>query len=29
MADTARDYGSIDVLVNNAAGVGLKDGRVD
>ena len=22
-------YGSIDVLVNNAAGVGLKDGRVD
>ncbi len=29
MADTTRDYGSINVLVNNAAGVGLKDGRVD
>lgn len=29
MADTARDFGNLDVLVNNAAGVGLKDGRVD
>ena len=29
LTDTARDHGSIDVLVNNAAGVGLKDGRVD
>lgn len=28
-ADTARDHGRIDILVNNAAGVGLKDGRVD
>lgn len=28
-ADTAEKYGRIDVLVNNAAGVGLKDGRVD
>ena len=28
-ADTAEQYGRIDVLVNNAAGVGLKDGRVD
>ncbi|MGN1004694.1 MAG: SDR family NAD(P)-dependent oxidoreductase [Oscillospiraceae bacterium] len=28
-ADTAEKYGKIDVLVNNAAGVGLKDGRVD
>lgn len=29
MADTAEKYGKIDVLVNNAANVGLKDGRVD
>lgn len=28
-ADTAEAYGKIDVLVNNAANVGLKDGRVD
>lgn len=27
--DTAEKYGRIDVLVNNAANVGLKDGRVD
>lgn len=27
--DTAGKYGKIDVLVNNAANVGLKDGRVD
>lgn len=29
VADTAEKYGKIDVLVNNAANVGLKDGRVD
>ena len=29
MADTARDYGKIDILVNNAANVALEDGRVD
>lgn len=29
MADTAEQYGKIDILVNNAANVGLKDGRVD
>ena len=29
LADTADKYGKIDVLVNNAANVGLKDGRVD
>lgn len=29
IADTAEKYGKIDVLVNNAANVGLKDGRVD
>ena len=29
MADTAEKYGKIDVLVNNAANVALKDGRVD
>ena len=29
MEDTARDFGHIDILVNNAAGVGLNDGRVD
>lgn len=28
-ADTAERYGKIDVLVNNAANVALKDGRVD
>ena len=28
-ADTAEKYGEIDVLVNNAANVALKDGRVD
>lgn len=27
--DTAAKYGKIDVLVNNAANVGLKDGRID
>lgn len=29
IADTAETYGKIDILVNNAANVGLKDGRVD
>lgn len=29
MEDTAEKYGKIDILVNNAANVGLKDGRVD
>jgi 3-oxoacyl-[acyl-carrier protein] reductase len=29
MTDTVRDQGRIDILVDNAAGVGLKDGRVD
>ncbi|MGN0343241.1 MAG: SDR family NAD(P)-dependent oxidoreductase [Roseburia sp.] len=28
-ADVAEKYGKIDILVNNAANVGLKDGRVD
>ena len=28
-ADTAEKYGKIDVLVNNAANVALKDGRID
>lgn len=28
-ADTAAEFGKIDVLVNNAAGMALKDGRVD
>ena len=28
-ADTNEKYGKIDILVNNAANVGLKDGRVD
>ncbi|MGN0658453.1 MAG: SDR family NAD(P)-dependent oxidoreductase [Emergencia sp.] len=28
-ADTAEKYGTIDILVNNAANVGLKDGRID
>lgn len=27
--DTANKYGKIDILVNNAANVGLKDGRID
>ena len=27
--DTAKTYGKIDILVNNAANVALKDGRVD
>ena len=29
MADTVEKYGKIDILVNNTAKVGLKDGRVD
>ncbi len=29
VADTAETYGKIDILVNNAANVALKDGRVD
>ncbi|MGM9624181.1 MAG: SDR family NAD(P)-dependent oxidoreductase [Eubacteriales bacterium] len=29
IADTAETYGKVDILVNNAANVGLKDGRVD
>lgn len=29
MADTAQEYGCIDILISNAAGVGLADGRVD
>lgn len=29
ISDTAEMYGKIDILVNNAANVGLKDGRVD
>lgn len=29
ISDTAEKYGKIDILVNNAANVGLKDGRVD
>ena len=29
MADTAKEFGKIDILVNNAANVALKDGRVD
>ena len=29
IADTAEKYGKIDILVNNAANVALKDGRVD
>ena len=29
IADTQKEYGKIDILVNNAANVGLKDGRVD
>lgn len=29
IADVAEKYGKIDILVNNAANVGLKDGRVD
>lgn len=29
IADVAEKYGRIDVLINNAAGMGMKDGRVD
>lgn len=29
LKDTSEKYGKIDILVNNAANVGLKDGRVD
>lgn len=29
LKDTAKKYGKIDILVNNAANVALKDGRVD
>lgn len=29
ISDTAEKYGKVDILVNNAANVGLKDGRVD
>ena len=29
MKDTVEKYGKLDILVNNAANVGLKDGRVD
>lgn len=29
IADTVQSYGKIDILVNNAANVALKDGRVD
>ena len=29
LKDTAEKYGKIDILVNNAANVALKDGRVD
>ena len=29
IADTVETYGRLDILVNNAANVGLKDGRVD
>ena len=29
IADTVEKYGKVDILVNNAANVGLKDGRVD
>lgn len=29
VADVAEKYGRIDVLINNAAGMGMKDGRVD
>ena len=29
IADTAEKYGKVDILVNNAANVALKDGRVD
>ncbi len=28
-ADTVKQFGKIDILVNNAANVGLKDGRID
>ncbi|MDQ9914874.1 SDR family NAD(P)-dependent oxidoreductase, partial [Acinetobacter baumannii] len=29
ITDVAEKYGRIDVLINNAAGMGMKDGRVD
>ena len=29
MADTVKEFGKLDILVNNAANVSLKDGRVD
>ena len=29
IADTVEQYGKLDILVNNAANVALKDGRVD
>ena len=29
ISDTAAKYGKIDILVNNAANVALKDGRID
>lgn len=29
IVDVAEKYGKIDVLINNAAGMGMKDGRVD
>ncbi|MGN0301696.1 MAG: SDR family NAD(P)-dependent oxidoreductase [Anaerotardibacter sp.] len=29
IADTVKEYGKLDILVNNAANVALKDGRVD
>lgn len=29
ISDTSEKYGKVDILVNNAANVGLKDGRVD
>ena len=29
IVDVADKYGHIDVLINNAAGMGMKDGRVD
>ena len=29
IADTVKQYGKLDILVNNAANVALKDGRID
>ena len=29
ITDVAEKFGRIDVLINNAAGMGMKDGRVD